>query len=383
LISRLAAHGTTYLLPALQEADRTLAQSGASIKHVVILTDGETGGTAAMYYDLVSSMHHDAGTTISAIAIGREANLPLLESIAKYGGGGFYQTDSPENLPDLFLEDVGQRSGGNTTMVEKSFEPYTTAPDPVLRELAGRRLPPLKGFVATDLKPGATLSIFVDSNGQRSPIMASWRYGAGRALAMTTDASGRWSSEWVENGIFGPIWDRVMSWMTPQTAVATAKTSVALGYRAGRITINLTDYSENGSAAERPLEALVTAPDGARFDAILTQQAAGELSGSFEAPKPGTYNIDLKAPRGSTAFSFPPLAYNVTPAINAELPQPEPNYGLLEQMASATGGRLNPSPNELAMSRPLFEQTVSLNPWLIVTAMILLIAEALIRRLTF
>lgn len=385
LINRLAAHGTTYLLPALQEADRTLARSGASIKHVVILTDGETGGTAAMYYDLVSSMHHDNGTTISAIAIGREANLPLLEAIAKYGGGGFYQTDSPENLPGLFLEDVHQRGGGDTTMVEKSFEPYSVTPDAVLRELAGRRLPPLKGFVATDLKPGAALSMFVDSNGRRSPIMASWKYGAGRTLAMTTDASGRWSGEWVREGIFVPIWDKIMSWMTPPTtaSAATGKFAIALGYRAGRITINLTDYSENGSGANRPLDALVTAPDGTRFDAILTQQAVGELSGSFAAPKPGTYNILLKAPRGAAAHVFPPLAYNVTPAVSAELPRPAANYGLLEHLASATGGRLNPSPGELAMSRPLFEQTVSLNPWLIVTAMILLIGEALIRRLTF
>ena len=42
-------------------------------------------------------------------------------------------------------------------MVEKDFVPYSVTPDPVLKDLAGRQLPPLKGFVATDLKPGATL----------------------------------------------------------------------------------------------------------------------------------------------------------------------------------------------------------------------------------
>jgi Mg-chelatase subunit ChlD len=385
LINRLAAHGTTYLLPALQEANRTLNQSGASMKHVVILTDGETGGTAAMYYDLVSSMHHDSGATISAIAIGREANLPLLESIARYGGGGFYQTDSPENLPDLFLEDVHQRGGGDTTMVEKSFVPYSVNPDPVLRELAGRRLPPIKGFVATELKPGATLSMYVDSNNQRHPIVASWKYGAGRVLAMTTDASGRWSGEWIRDGVFAPLWDKVMAWMTPQTenAGAAEKFAVALGYRAGRVTIRLTDYSATDASASRPLSALVTTPDGARLETVLTPEALGELSGIFEALKPGTYNIALKAPRGTNAPVFPPLAYSVTPAVNAELPQPSANYGLLEHLASATGGRLNPSPGELALSRPQFEQTVSLSPWLIVTAMVLLIGEALVRRLTF
>ena len=380
LIDRLKARGTTFLMPALEEAERALAQSGAAIKHVVILTDGETGGTAAMYYDLVSSMHRDGGVTISAIAIGREANLGLLESISKYGGGGFYQTDSPANLPQLVLEDVRQR-GGDTTMVEKDFVPYSVSPDPVLKELAGRQLPALKGFVSTDLKPGATLSVFVNSGGVRAPVVASWKFGAGKALAVTTDASGRWSSGWIESGVFGPLWDKLVAWMTPQTTTAQ-KFDVALGYRAGRIEIRLTDYSDDSRTSGRPLNAVVRMPDGSKTDAILSQDAPGELSGSLEAVKPGNYYIEIKPPHGSDQ-TFPPLAYTVSPAIDAESPRPAPNYGLLEHLASATGGRLNPSPDELATSRPHFEQTASFSPWLIVTAMILLIAEALIRRLTF
>jgi len=381
LIDRLKARGTTFLMPALQEAERSLAQSGAAIKHVVILTDGETGGTAAMYYDLVSSMHRDGGVTISTIAIGREANLGLLQSISKYGGGGFYQTDSPSNLPQLFLEDVRQR-GGDTTMVEKDFVPYSVSPDQVLKDLAGRQLPALTGFVSTDLKPGATLSVFVNSAGVRAPVVASWKIGAGKALAVTTDASGRWSSRWVENGVFGPLWDKLVAWMTPQTGTAAQKFDVALGYRAGRIEIKLTDYSDTSRTSGRPIDAVVRMPDGSRADAILSQDAPGELSGSLEAAKPGNYFIDLKPPPGSDQ-TFPPLAYTVSPAIDAESPRAAPNYGLLEHLASATGGRLNPSPQELALSRPHFEHTASFTPWLVVTAMILLIAEALIRRLTF
>ena len=381
LIDRLKARGTTFLLPALQEAERSLAQSDAAIKHVVILTDGETGGTASMYYDLVSTMHREGGTTISAIAVGREANLPLLQAIAKYGGGGFYQTDSPDNLPELFVEDVKQR-GGDTTMVEKDFVPYSVRPDPVLKELAGRQLPALKGFVATDLKPGATLSVFVNSNGQRSPIVASWKFGAGKALAVTTDASGRWSSLWVRDGVLEPVWDKFIAWMTPQTATEQ-KFGVALGYRAGRIDINLTNYSDNAQTSSRSLNATVTAPDGSRFEMILSQEAPGELAGSIEAPRPGTYNIELKTPRDASEHTFPPLAYTVSPAVDAELPRPAPNYLLLEHLAAATGGRLNPSPSELALSRPRFERTTSMSPYLVVTAMILLICEALIRRLTF
>jgi uncharacterized membrane protein len=380
LIERLRARGTTYLLPALEEAERSLSQSGAAVKHVVILTDGETGGTASMYYDLVSNMRREGGATISAIAIGREANLPLLQAIARYGGGGFYQTDSASNLPELFLEDVHQR-GGDTTLVEKDFVPYTTSPDPILKDLAGRKLPALKGFVATDLKRGADLSVFVDDKGTRSPIVASWKFGAGKALAMTTDASGRWSSLWIQDGVFGPVWDRLIAWMTPQTA-GEQKFDVALGYRAGRIEMRLTDYSDNAETARRPLDAVITGPDGTKSDAILTQDGPGELAGSIEAARPGTYNIELKAARGG-GQTFPPLAYTVSPAVDAETPRPEPNYGLLEHLASATGGRLNPSPRELELSRPEFERTTSMSAYLIFVAMLMLIGEALVRRLTF
>jgi hypothetical protein len=64
------------------------------------------------------------------------------------------------------------------------------------------------------------------------------------------------------------------------------------------------------------------------------------------------------------------------------LPRPEPNYGLLEHLASATGGRLNPTPKEVTSGRPMLERRVSMNSYLLIAAMIILIGEALVRRLT-
>jgi len=56
---------------------------------------------------------------------------------------------------------------------------------------------------------------------------------------------------------------------------------------------------------------------------------------------------------------------------------------LLEHLCSATGGRLNPEPGELELARPMLERRATLSAWPIAIAMVLLIAEALIRRLTF
>lgn len=380
MIDRLVAHGTTYLLPALQEAERMLAGSGAQIQHVVILTDGETGGTPAMYYDLVSRMHREGGATISTIAIGNEANLTLLDSISKFGGGASYQTDSAKNLPELFVQDV-RTHGGEITMQESSFKPHTVDPDPVLKDLAGRQLPAIKGYVSTEIKPRADLSAYIDRSGNKEPLIASWKYGAGKTLAVTTDASGRWSGPWITSNVFSPVWDRLLGWMTPESTTGEQKFDVELGYQGSRINIRLNDYSDETGKGPSLLTTVVTRPDGTHVETALSEQVPGEFSGSIDAPAPGTYNISVRAP-GDKSQSFPPLAYTVSPAVLAEVPRPAPNYGLLERLASATGGRLNPDVSAVGLGRPNLEKRKSLSPFIIIAAMIILIGEALVRRLT-
>jgi uncharacterized membrane protein len=381
MIDRLKARGTTYLMPALKQADSDLAPSGAAIKHMVILTDGETGGTAAMYYDLVATMHRQGGVTVSTIAIGNEANVRLLDSISKYGGGALYQTSSAEALPQIILQDVGRRGGEHQTMVEKEFAPQASSPDSILKGLAGHTLPPIKGYVSTELRPGATLDAFVNREGRRDPLIASTRYGAGKTLAVTTDGGGRWASPWIRDNVFTTLWDRMLEWMTPP-AQNVPKFDVAMGYREGRVGFKLTDYDADPRQTLALVSARVLRPDGAREDLVLSQSAAGELAGSFAAPVAGTYYIELRSGQNGKERPFPPLAYTVSPAAFAELPRRRPNYDLLEHLAAATGGRLNPPPAEAVMARPQFKHTVGFAQPLLAAAMLLLIAEALVRRLT-
>ncbi len=381
MIDRLKARGTTYLMPALKQADRDLAASGAAIKHVVILTDGETGGTAAMYYDLVATMHRQGGVSVSTIAIGNEANVRLLDAISQYGGGALYQTSSAESLPQIVLQDVGRHSGERRTMVEKDFVPQTSSPDSILKNLGGRTLPPIKGYVSTELKPGAALDAFVNREGRREPLIASTRYGAGKTLAVTTDGGGRWASPWIRDNIFSTLWDRILEWMTPPAA-NVPRFDVAMGYREGRVQFKLTDYDADTRQSPGMIGARVLRPDGAREDLVLSQSAPGELAGSFAAPAPGTYYIELRSGQTGRERPFPPLAYSVSPAAFAELPRRRPNYDLLERLSAATGGRLNPPPAQAVSARPQFKHSVGYVQPLLAAAMLLLIAEAVVRRLT-
>src|ERR1019366_8338638 len=145
--------------------------------------------------------------------------------------------------------------------------------------------------------------------------------------------------------------------------------------------VKLTDYSDRPGFGSHLVTATVTRPDGSRTQTALGEEAPGELAGAINAPEPGTYYLEIKS-ADSKAPPLPPLAYTVSPAVTAELPRPEPNYALLEQLASATGGRLNPSTSDVEIARPILERREALDAYLVVTAMILLIGEALVRRLT-
>ena len=105
-IARLRPGGRTYLLPAIDEAKRQLQRQDAARKHVIILSDGETGGSGGDYIDLVHVMRTELKITVSAVAVGAEANLPLMKRITQYGGGFFHHTFDPASLPRIVLQQI-------------------------------------------------------------------------------------------------------------------------------------------------------------------------------------------------------------------------------------------------------------------------------------
>ena len=105
-VDRLKAGGRTFLYPAIVEARNQLEKKDASSKHVIILSDGETGGTGSDYIDLVSSMRRNLKIKVSTVAIGDQANVPLLRRIAQYGGGIYHHTYDPSTLPQIVLSEI-------------------------------------------------------------------------------------------------------------------------------------------------------------------------------------------------------------------------------------------------------------------------------------
>ncbi|MEK7210527.1 MAG: VWA domain-containing protein, partial [Candidatus Binatota bacterium] len=213
-IDRLKAQGKTYLYPAIVEARRQLEKQSAGRKHVIILSDGETGGSGSDYVDLVTVMKEELKINVSAVAIGDQANIPLLKRIAQYGGGFFHHTNDPKTLPQIVVQEIREKPEEGP-LVEKDFTPVPIRGSELLAGFTESSYPPLKGYIETEIKRGAHLDLVIPKEEKRPPLLASWNYGKGKAVAFTTDLHGRWTKEWIRWEALERIWGKVFDWLSP------------------------------------------------------------------------------------------------------------------------------------------------------------------------
>ncbi len=379
-IDRLKASGGTFLLPALLEAKRQLERQHATRKHIIILTDGETGGSGSDYLDLVTAMHRELKMTISAIAVGEQANLRLLSRIADYGGGAFHHTANPSNLPDLFLDEL-EDQGEEKTMVEKEVSPIPNPNSPLLAELGKRPLPPVKGYVETEVKKGARTDVSLRVDSKRPPLLASWSYGQGKAVAFTSDASGRWSAPWVSWDGFSTFWSQIVRWCLPEIKRQDSPFSVELGHDERGLLVDVFSYGarEEGRTASVRISGPTTNGSTARETTFsLERLAPGHYQGAYDTTKTGDYRVEVTLPSGE---KLGPLGYTLPPRRPVETPQPQANLPLLDTLAHATGGSL--SPDVTTVVHPVGPpEPRPLLPYLIPLAMGLYFLELLVRRMT-
>lgn len=205
-VLNVQAGGGTILRPAYSAALRALRDTTATIKHVILLTDGQiSDGTSqapggAVDFDLLAQTARRDGITTSSIAIGAEADVTRLESIAQAGGGRFYEALDVETLPSIFTSEALTatrsllRSGPLPVRVRNnSLLPTTLAP------------PQVQAYIASTLKEGSELVFEGEDN---EPVLAVSRQGLGHSAALTTDLN-RFAGdfgEWPElPGVLGTV----------------------------------------------------------------------------------------------------------------------------------------------------------------------------------
>jgi len=199
-IARLIAQGGTQLFPALDLAYQDLIVARARLKHVILLTDGQTQESGIS--DVIQAMRSE-NITVSTVGLGRDVNRELLQTAASLGGGRAYFTDDPQNVPRIFVHETTTQKRNSAVERSSRLRVHETAD--FLRGVDIARAPPVRGYVATQAKPRPAQVLLESDSGE--PVLARMRVGLGFVLALTTDLKARWSADLMR----WPEFDRFLS----------------------------------------------------------------------------------------------------------------------------------------------------------------------------
>jgi Ca-activated chloride channel homolog len=377
-IDRLKPGGRTVMLPAIVEAKRQLERQTAGGKHVIILSDGETGGSGGEFIDLVTVMRGEQKVTVSAVAIGAEANIPLLKRITQYGGGFFHHIYDPTNLPQIVLQRVQEKQKDDPPPPDRDFTPVQERGSDLLAGFSGKGYPPVRGFIETELKRGAHLDLFIPSDDRKAPLLASWNYGRGKTVALTTDLEGRWSRAWIQWGSLPEFWEKILEWIRPASDTPAPVHEVRINSNGTQPILDL--YVFDDTALESQLR-FAASGNGTKTEGTLKKFAAGHFQAALPILAPGEYRIDLTEERKGRKIAYPPVGFTSTYDPKRELPRPEVNLPLLTKLAQISGGEVNPKSSEKVERQ---HNTVIHQPirgLFIVLAFALFILEIAVRRL--
>ena len=375
-IDRLRPGGQTYIYPALLEAKRQLERQNAAIKHVILLSDGETRGSQSELIDLVSVMKNEMKITVSGIAVGAEADIRLMKRVSQYGGGLFHYTLDPSTLPQIVLQQIQDKPTDEPPR-ERDFTPLQERGSQLLSSFPTRSYPTIRGYMETDLKRGAHLDLMIPRDDRKAPLLASWQYERGKSIALTTDLEGRWSRNWIQWNELQNFLGKILDWLRPsEEPIPLHEARVSLS--ASQPVLELFAYEE--ASADSQFRFSVIGKSG-RSEGTLRKLAPGHYQAELPISVPGDYRIELTEERRGRRIPYPPIGYTLPYDRESEIARPEFNTNLLIQLAQATGGEINPESPDKFQKQDVTRNYQPMRQPLIVLAFVLFLLEIAARKL--
>lgn len=364
LIAGITPDGGTQIAPALSEAYRKIAPTIATYKHIVLLTDGisEEGDSMSLAKEAANSK-----VTISTVGLGQDVNRAYLEKVASSARGKAYFLTDPSGLEQILLKDVMEHTG--STAIEKSIVPVVMKSSDVLNGVDMATAPPLRGYIKFVAKPTADTILSID---RKDPLLASWQNGLGRSAVFASDAKSRWAEKWVTWDGFDKFWVNVFRDLLPhsQTGEATLEYDAA----SGNLVVN---YRLARQVTEPPVipQIFVFGPDGFQKPVAVRKVAEGSFRG--EVPIGNRQGLFRIRPLEDSRL-FPETGVY---RQEEELSEYGSNETLLRQVAEFTGGRFNPSPDQIfEAGGKSVSSTVELWPGLLGLAVMLNLGELVFRK---
>ena len=368
-IASIAAGGGTSMYPGMMMAQEWLAASPAKVKHCILLTDGMS---LPGDFDGAIRALNRVGATLTSVAVGTDADVPLLQRLAQTGGGRFYYTEDPQALPRIFTKEALLVS--KSLIVEEAFRARVDTSSEVLRGVDWASHPPLLGYVATTAKSLADVPMRTARN---DPLFAHWRYGLGRSIAFTSDCKARWGAHWLQWPGYQKFWGQAVRWTLRRSTRANFQTTVDLERGRGHITVDAVD--DKGQFVNfLKVRANVVSPDMAAQALELRQSGPGRYEGNFPATAIGAYMVNVsRSGPGGTAAQTSGIAISYPP----EYRDLKTNTFVLTRLAERTRGKLLTDAGQVfSRNRQPARVPVEIWPALLLIALLLFPLDVALRR---
>jgi len=377
-VSRLRSGGGTNIAAAIEYAYRELVQVDAKIKHMIVLTDGQSNRAGVI--ELAQQAALDR-ITVSTVAVGMGADTELLARVAQVADGRYYFTNSAQEVPKLFLKETSEVT--RKALVEDRFRPKV---DPrfrnlqIFRGLDMSQAPSLVGYVSTRAKPRAEV-LMTSHIGE--PILARWRLGLGKVVVWTSDVKSKWALFWLKWPGYAKFWRQLVR-DTMRVETEDPSYSMVADVAGNVLTVGIDAVDDEDRFIDGVTsEVIAVDPDGKDIPVPLVQTAAGRYEGKVTLSTYGPYTLrgTHSGGRGRDAdVSYRSFATIAWPFPDEHLVG-APDLGAVERLAKATGGVANPTVKQLFdVAGAHTESRVPMWPEPLPYALVFLLADVLLRR---
>jgi len=373
-IALIGSGGGTNIYPGMVKAREELGKVKAKVKHMIVLTDGQSSGEG---YQALASQCHAEGITISTVAVGAGAQVGLLQSIAAAGGGQSYVTMDPNSIVRIFTQDTLTHTG--RMIREEAFEPRLVEKHPMLRDWEDGLAPPLLGYVKTNRKATAQVPLVTDTG---DPLLAHWRFGLGKVTAFTSDCKSRWAALWVSDWPgYSALWSQILrETARPPQGLNMDLRLEEMGSDV-KIVVDLAEDAgtrRNGATVEAEVFYLPANALGSGMTPVaslnLEQEGPGWYGSQFRPADSGVYLVRARA--GSRIVS---AGYVHNPSD--EVATGRVDEALLREVCKITGGTyLESADQPLELTGTDVARYVELWPYLMMAFLAVFLLDLLIRR---
>ncbi|GMV81599.1 MAG: hypothetical protein AMXMBFR7_27830 [Planctomycetota bacterium] len=269
-----------------------------SLKHCIIITDGDPSPPSTA--TLAAANQHKITITVITVFPHGGGDIAAMKNTAAQTGGRYYSLDKPgdeKRLPLIFIKEAAVVRKNLIYKDEKGIPLGLGSPGEILRDF-GNDYPVVRAFVVTSLKNLSEQHLYTTVDGEKVPIFARWRYGLGKSVAFTSDATNNWAPNWVAWSRYQRFWANTFRWVCRQRMPSRHTVTVKKEGSSARVMVEALDEKGDyvnfaklvGNASEPGVGRDL---DAASHSLNFVLVAPGRYEAEFPLNKEGAYTVAI------------------------------------------------------------------------------------------